>query len=613
MISRRNYFTITIVMFIVFFLFQFSNVALESWNHYEENSFIVDTEEISNKSDAYSIEPGGNTEDFSGDSREMVVYIGEKDEAVGETVSWWVTYTKRSIRNYPSLEEYEAAKEADESALPMVIAVDSMAIDWNGEKDSSLLNEYVKAGIHLIFCNLPDVSVVKENQQMQDLLGIQMIRAEKMALTDIYLHKGFLLGGETIYSSEGMEEGMEFELPWYVVSPGTEIYMNGITKEKSIGSEMVEDEELPAIIWKNDFETASVFAVNGSYLEDVAGVGILSAMSAKMGFYEIYPVVNAQNMVFANYPGLADENHEVMMERYSQSLEGLYQNVIWPDVVAVRRESGVALSCMISPQLDYEDSNDPDTVQFQRYMKLLNEQGGEAGLSGTCQSDTPLEKKIVKDYKFMQEALPTYQFTSFYADSMTDEEIWNILQEDLLASVRTVVQEYDDEGSSKEVIGYLSEYITRQCTVINGFEDSVRHDFRIRCLETALGYTSILADMKSIVYPEKSDGDWVFDSNTLRQNLYDYRIGKQKFDDTTVSECDERIRSFLALDYRENREFNSIYLEINDAGVPVWFVLRTNQESIEKMEGGSWRKLEEDAFLIEVEQKNAVITLKSVY
>ncbi len=56
MISRRNYFTITIVMFIVFFLFQFSNVALESWNHYEENSYVVDTSELPNSSDAYNLE-----------------------------------------------------------------------------------------------------------------------------------------------------------------------------------------------------------------------------------------------------------------------------------------------------------------------------------------------------------------------------------------------------------------------------------------------------------------------------------------------------------------------------------------------------------------------------
>lgn len=612
MISRRNYFTITIVMFIVFFLFQFSNVALDSWNHYEENSYIVDTDEISNQSDAYSADFDARREDFAGDSRELAVYIGDKEELTGQTVSMWVTYTKRTFRDYQSIEEYETAKKIDGAELPAMILIDSAAVDWNRKENCDLLNAYVESGIHLVFCNLPDISVMKDNKQLQDILGIQMIRAEEMALTDIHLHNGFLLGGEAFYSSEGIEEGMEFHLPWYGLSTDTEIYMNGITEKRSMGTESIEDEELPAIIWKKDYETASVFAVNGGYMEDVAGLGILSAMSARMSPYEIYPVVNAQNMIYANYPGLADENNEALMERYSQSLGDLYQNVIWPDVVAVRRESGMDFTCMLSPQLDYEDDNYPDADQFERYMKLLNEQNAETGLSGAYQSETPYEKKIARDYEFMQEALPTYQFTSFYADGMTDEEVWNILQEELLSSVRTIVEEYD-EDRNLEVIGYVSEYITRQCAVIDGFEDSVRHDFRIRCLETALGYTSVMADMKSIVYPEEDNDEWVFASNTLRQNLQDYRVGKQEFDSTTVSECDERIRSFLALDYKESREFNSIRLELNDVRGPVWFVLRTNHESIESVEGGSWRALEDDAFLIEVEQNSAVITLQSVY
>ncbi|MDE7186881.1 MAG: hypothetical protein K2O13_05170, partial [Lachnospiraceae bacterium] len=83
MISRRNYLTITIVMFIVFFLFQFSNVALETWNHYEENSYIVDSSELSNRSDAYYADAGTREEDFAGESRETVVYIGEEEGAVG--------------------------------------------------------------------------------------------------------------------------------------------------------------------------------------------------------------------------------------------------------------------------------------------------------------------------------------------------------------------------------------------------------------------------------------------------------------------------------------------------------------------------------------------------
>ena len=329
-----------------------------------------------------------------------------------------------------------------------------------------------------------------------------------------------------------------------------------------------------------------------------------------MQLYEIYPVVNAQNLVYVNYPVLANENEDLMVERYSQPLKEFFQNVVWPDVVAVRRESGAEISCMLAPEFDYEDSNEPDALQFQRYMKLLNEQSAETGLSGTCLSGTPVEKKLAKDHEFMQEALPDYQFTSFYGNSLTDEEIWDVLGEEILGSVRTIVESCSED---KEVIGYLSEYVTRQRAVSDGWEDSVRTGFRTQCLETALGYSCMMINMQSIVYPEQDDLYWTAASNTLRKNLQEYRIGKQGFENTTVSECDERIREFFALDFKEKREFNSIYLERNHDRESAWFVLRTNHELIEKMEGGSWKKLEDDAYLLEVRQKNAVITLKPVY
>lgn len=602
--------TITIVMFIVFFLFQFSNVALESWNHYEENAYVADTSGLPDKSDVYLADGSREADDFAADERKTAVYIGAEEDAVGETVILWAAYTKRGLKIYPSLEEYEKAREKDDTVQPEVIALDAARIDWRTANACKLLEEYIETGIHLVFCNLPDVSVMKENRQLQTLLGIQTIRAEKMAVTDIHLHKGFLLGGEKIYSAEGTEEGMEFTLPWYALTQETELYMNGIPKKKSLGTETVEDAELPAVIWRRDAGNAYVFAVNGSYMEDVAGLGILSAMTARMNPYEIYPVVNGQTFIYANYPGVANENEETMMERYSQSLVGFFQNVVWPDVVAVRREAGASLSCMMSPQYDYEDGEFPDTEQFIRYMKLLNEQGAETGLSGTCMSDTPIEKKIARDYEFMREALPTYYFTSFFAGDLKQEEVLDVLQEDLLQSVRTVVEQTTEE---KEVIGYLSDYVTRQSAIVNGFEDSVRHDFRFRCLETALGYTSVLVDMGRIVYPEDDTDEWVFSSNTLRQNMQDYRIGEQGFEAVTVSECDVRIRNFLALDYTEKREFNSIYLERNDDRSPVWFVLRTDRERIESMEGGSWQRLEDDAWLVRMDDRKAAITLRAAY
>ncbi len=601
--------TITIVMFIVFFLFQFSNVALESWNHYEENAYMVDTSELPDRSDAYYADGSGEAEDFAGEARKSAVYIGDDEDAVTETVKLWADYTKRRLQIYPSLEAYEKEKKKDDAWQPQVMAIDADGMDFDTADTCKLLEEYLQAGTHLIFCNLPDVSVIKENERLQELLGIRTIRAEEMSVTDLHLHGGFLLGGEKIYSAESAEEGLEFTLPWYELIPETELYMNGIPKKKSLGDETIEEKAFPAVIWQRDVETASVFAVNGAYMEDAAGLGILSAMSAKMEPYGIYPVVNAQTLVYANYPGVADENKEMLMERYSQSMEGFFQNVVWPDVVAVLREAGATLSCMMAPQFDYEDDTVPDVDQFIRYMKLLNEQGAETGLSGVCHSDTPLAKKTARDYEFMQKALPTFQFTSFFAGDLTEKAVLEALQEDLLASVRTVVE--DTTKEDKEVIGYLSDYITRQSAVIDGFEDQERREFRFRCLETALGYTSVLVDMERIVYPEDDGDEWVFASNTLRRNLQDYQIREQGFDGATVSECDERIRSFLALDYTEQREFNSIHLERNAVRGPVWFVLRTNHEGIESMEGGSWKKLEEDAYLIEMEEQKAVITLRA--
>lgn len=610
MISRRNYFTITIVMLVVFFLFQFSNVALESWNHYEENSYIIDTADIPNRSDSYSTDGAVGTEGFINDQRETIVYIGDEDGKTGETISLWTTYTKRAIQRYGSLERYELAGKRSGAVVPSMIIIESDHVNWRRTENCSLLEKYAESGIHLVFCGLPDAAVIEENVRLQELFGIQKVREESINVPEIHLQEGFLLGGEIIYSEDGLEEGMSFTIPWYVLSSDAEIYMNGIPEREIIESEKLEDEDLPAIIWCKDTETAKVFVVSGEYMEDVAGLGLLPAFSSKMDSYEIYPVVNAQNMIYANYPSVADENREIVMERYSQPLEGLFQNVIWPDLVADRRESGLTISCMFAPQFDYGDDNEPDIFQFQRYMKLLNEQGAETGLSTTCLSDTTVKNKIARDHQFMQEALPDYYFTSLYKADLTEEEILEALEERMMVSVRTVVEGCND---NKEVIGYLSEYITRQSAVIDGFDDSVRHDFRVRCLETALGYTSVMVDMKDIVYPGEDGIDWVEASHRLRQSIQDYHLGEQGFDNTTVSECDERIRGFLALDYMDQRNFNQIQLERKDTGMPAWFVLRTDGETVESIEGGSLQQLEDNVYLIEMEENSALITLKSVY
>lgn len=82
---------------------------------------------------------------------------------------------------------------------------------------------------------------------------------------------------------------------------------------------------LPAILWRNSVDTAKIFCVNGDYLADISAVGILDAMMGETYDYDIYPVINAQNLVIADLPTFVSENEEEMQKRYSQSAQAVYQ------------------------------------------------------------------------------------------------------------------------------------------------------------------------------------------------------------------------------------------------------------------------------------------------
>lgn len=596
MVSRRNYFVIAVIMVIIFFLFQFSGFALEAWNDYKDNPYAARTERLLEKRDAY----GAATNEQRGE-KETILYIGNQESATGKNAQVWANYTKRDFEASPSLKKQK--KE-----MPKIVVIDPAALNWENEKDMSRLEQYVQSGTNLIFCGLPPISALGNNQRLRTLLGIQDIWQRETTVSGIQLYEGFLLGGEIIYKAKDKKESkrkqdMELTFPWYRLASGTKAYMRGIPKEES-----VKIENYPPIIWKKSFGTASVFAVNGSYMEDVTGLGLLSAMAAETGEHEIYPIVNAQNMVVANYPGMAAENEKEINRRYSQPMDHVFRNIIWPNIIAVYQQNKLGLSCMIAPQFDYADNNLPQQSELIYYMKLLNQQDAEAGLSGTCVSSTAIEEKLEEDRIFMEKSLDQYRFTSFYAGKMSQSRTESALREKILEKARTVVQDYDGDN---EILGYMSDTVTKQTTLADGLRYTYGQDFRTRSIETALGYSSVLVDVARAAYPQdKSLDTWKDIAKYLGADIDDSWKNFQVFSGTTVSECDERIRNFLALDYTKKQNSETISLEIKKQEGPVWFLLRSNKKPADDIQGGSWKKIEDGAYLIEATDENVIINME---
>ncbi len=606
MISRRNYFAITIVMLVIFFMFQSTGVVTELWNDYEVNSYAKDRNGLPGKSEAYSINEAG-TGGIQDGARDFLVYIG--GEKMGEAVEVWASYTKKNMESYTSLEEHEDTAWKEDNRVPCMVVIDSDYIKWEERKELVSLESYLEAGSDVVFCNMPDPSIIKRSRTIRRLFGIQHVKEERTTVDGVHLYNGFLLGGEGVYLTSDKKEqkkrqDLDLTLPWYELETGTEVYMKGVME-----GEDIESEEYPVIIWKKNYRGACVMTVNGRYMEDFGGIGLLSAMTAQMEFYTLYPIVNAQSLIVADYPILAQENEEQLMNIYSRDMRGVGRDILWPGIMTVYRSNRMGLSCMMAPQMDYEDGLQPDEKQLQYYMKNLNKEDTELGLSGIRISNTPLTEKLREDCKFIHRTLPDYEFSSFYAGNLHEEEIESALDEKAMSSIRTIVTE---DRSDDEIIGYLSEYVTRQKVLSDGFTHTYRDDLRIRCIETMLGYTNIVLDVTDAVYPKDEGDSWEKLEEDLAWNIQNYWKGFRGFQGTTVSESDEHIRRFLALDYSQKREENNIYLQLSDMPQePVWFILRTHDENIAHMEGGSFTKLEEDAFLLELEKAEAVITVKT--
>lgn len=599
MVSRRNFISIIAIMLVTFFMFQASNVALDIWNNYEENKYAVDVETLANRTDAFGAGPDGISEVTPwGTDRSCIAYIGGAGRPSAQVVAAWASYAKWELTASPDLAAYRPG-----SRLPELIVLDGALMDWNTSTCRRLL-DYASQGSNIVFASLPDVSAIREITALQELLGIDEIRKDSTEVKEIFLYDGFLLGGAIIYGSGSSEDAwrqdLNLTMPWYVLGSGTKVYMKGTPDSP------VPTEEHPPIIWRHSVGGAYIFAINGDYMDDAVGVGILSAINYEANAYCLYPVVNAQNLVLANYPGLAAENGKDLSRYYSMSMRGVYRDILWPDITAVYKRSKLGLSCMMAMQFDYDDRALPDAGQFVYYMKLINELHGEVGLSGVQVSDKPITSKLSEDFTFMENAQLEYQFSSFYAGDIDDQDLINALGWPDLASVRTVVRPYD---GGVDFFGYETDQVTRQMALVNGLQHTYRSDLRMRSIQTALAYTSILVDAKTLVYPERVEDTWGMIARHLTSDVPHRWEAFEKFDGTTVSECDGRIRSFLGMDYTSSYDGTTVQIR-HTGSEPAWFILRTNYQTVDAVKGGRAIRLEDDAFLIAAQEQEVEVTLR---
>lgn len=594
MVSKRKFFSIAIMMFVLFFLFQFSMVLRDSRNTYDINSSLT-----KKKADG---ENQWTPSDSVTGADSSVVFVGNKAGDMGTAVSRWCTYAKRKLISCKSVSTYKS----DDKNLPEMMILESEK--YADGDNLTTLETLEKKGVIIVFGCLENAKNIQNNKALMKFLGIQKVVAEETHLAGVKLFEGLLLGGEVTYNTskdkeEKKRQDLELDVPWYQVGSGTKTYMVGLLDEKT--GKNVENEDLPTIIWRNGIDYGSVFAVVGDYMKDSTALGLLDGMRAEALQYTIYPIVNAQNLSMVNFPVFADENNTEMLKLYSQSVTGIARDIMWPALISVVEKSDMKMTCFIQPQADYTDDIEPKSGNLEFYLKQMKEQSAEAGISLEYQKLDKAEDKVTKDTEFFENEKTDYRFGAAFAKEKDLKGILKDTDSGLLGDVGTLVCDYTE---NQPVVSYYSDSVTLQTVTSDGMNYAYSDDIRMRSIQTALGYTNVMLDMYDIFWPQEKTDRWEVMQKRFSSNLLTYWKNFRDFDSTTLSESNARIRTFLNLAYSQSREDNTITLQTSEVGS--WFILRTHGEEIDEIDGGSQTEIEADAYLICAEDTTVKIRLK---
>ena len=598
MVSKRKFFSIAIMMFVLFFLFQFSMVVRDKKNVYDKNSSL--TEKKADGKNQWTPSDSNSTTVIGADI--SVVFVGNEAGDMGIAVNRWCTYAKREFISCEAVSRYSV----DDENLPEMMILESEK--YAEGENLSKLKELEKKGVIIVFGCLENVKNIQNNQGLMKFLGIQKVVTDKTHLTGVKLFEGLLLGGEITYitpedKEEKQRQDLELDVPWYQVGSGTKTYMVGLFDEKT--GKNVENEDLPTLIWRNGIDYGSVFAVVGDYMKDSTALGLLDGMRAEAMPYIIYPVVNAQNLSMVNFPVFADENNDEMLKLYSQSATGIARDIMWPSLISIVQKSDMKMTCFIQPQADYTDDVEPQSGMLEFYLKQMKEQKSEAGISLEYQKLDKAEDKVIKDTNFFENEKIDYRFGAAFAKEKDLKGILKDTDSGLLGDVGTLVCDYTE---NQPVVSYYSDSVTLQTVTSDGMNYAYSDDIRMRSIQTALGYTNVMLDMYDIFWPERSTDRWEVMQKRFSSNLLTYWKNFECFGSTTLSESNARIRTFLNLAYSQSREDNTITLRTSEPGS--WFILRTHGEEIEEIDGGSQTEIEDGAYLICTEDTTVKIQLK---
>lgn len=575
MIKKSHYLQLTLLMVMLFILFQITSVSITFRG---EN----DTTSLENQTSV--------TNTPKADSPEYLLITGE-DSSMAEQVELELQYLKTDYKSVTSL--LNVSQEELVNTKVLILASESMKNSY----DYTTLRKCIDQGINVIITKLPLEEV---NEEWKQLLGIHSI-SEKSSAEGMITFSGFMLGGKQRYL------GYMENIPDIQVSSTCKTFVAGYTEYKGDGERTEVDYH--DLIWRNRYQGSDIYVVCGSFFESNIGIGVLSAIFSDMNEDYIYPVINSRALIVTNAPYLTEENSEETMERYVRTPRRFFEDLILPNLISLCLNMDMVPS--IYPVASFDETNNQVNLadmealitSAREFLRI----GGEFGISGYDQRNTHPKDKVLSTIDVFQKNMNHMKFKSLNLKSY-DKEHWSDLI--LLAKEKMPLTSVISGYEHGETFSFQYNDIVTIPTITDGFHyDNKEELFKFRSTMTALGVFTHEIDMSEILFPKDESQDWAVSMIELAKIADTYWSQFEALDKDTISGAAEKVANFLTVKPFISQEGNTISVDIDQFQKDTYFILRTDKD-ISKVKNGTFQKIEEDAFLITATKKNLQIVLQ---
>ena len=591
MLSRQNFIVMTLIMCVVFFLFLATGAARELFNEYGKNDY------------AFQDRSGIMEENTYTPKTDLVnaklVYVGN-DDSIYFQCKEYARYFRQNIFRYNNLSEIDVPM-----LRPEMVIIEGKSLS---DKDYKYINKLIQKRFNLVFVNLPSETVISESEKYRTLFGIEKIRHEDVEYEGAVLYDGLLLGGKADYvpyDDKAKKEQFDLDVtfPWYELGSGTKTYMAGQIPE-DFGK--VENEDLPALIWRNRSLGCSVYAVNGDFMKDETALGLLAAFAYESEDAAIYPVVNATAIIALDFPSAAAENEDEMEALYARNAISTERDLIWSGISSVLTTLNGPITCMVSPRINDASGAAVSEDALVDFLKLVKERQAECGV---CLSDWNTGddvKALAEDSYLYQRSAPDYRFQCAYIGNRDPLAAKKTLDSTGFSSVRTLLSSDSSDGIAR----YANEDTLSLTATNTADSHTYMENLRMRSIYTALGMSLTTAELGRIIYPDGKDDEWQNFYDRWGSYVYSYYRTLTAFDCLTLSQTAARARVYLNADYKAQRTLTGYNIDIASDYNGLSFLLRLHNQKIDEVVGADWVEVESGSYLVQAKNSKIVIRLK---